>query len=148
MNLDSPKGEIKFADNNNKNDEIDQILKNETQSLNGEPPPTINNTIDVSAGGEEEDDVFKPPEELDEYQKASDRDKLIMKYNLLRNLATLAAEQNLTLIKNYNIHDDYYDIKREYDYHTGIRAKKNVCKKSNKMDNWRCWCIRITFKTF
>ena len=132
MNLDSPKGEIKFADNNdNKNDEIDQILKNETQSLNGEPPPTINNTIDVSAGGEE-DDVFKPPEELDEYQKASDRDKLIMKYNLLRNLATLAAEQNLTLIKNYSINDDYYDIKREYDYHTGIRAKKMFVRKATK----------------
>ena len=127
---DSPKGEIKFADNNN-DDEINQILNHETQSLNGEPPPEVNNTIDVSAGGEE-DDVFKPPEELDEYQKASDRDKLIMKYNLLRNLATLAAEQNLTLIKNYNIHDDYYDIKREYDYHTGIRAKRMFVKKATK----------------
>ena len=131
MNLDSPKGEIKFADNNdNKNDEIDQILKNETQSLNGETPPTINNTIDVSAP--EEDDVFKPPEELDEYQKASEKDKLIMKYNLLRNLATIATEQNLTLLKNYSINDDYYDIKREYDYHTGIRAKRMFVKKATK----------------
>jgi len=133
MNLDSPKGNIKFMDNNdNKDDEINQILNHETQSLNNsEPPPEINNTIDVSAGGED-DDVFKPPEELDEYQKASDKEKLIMKYNLLRNLATLAAEQNLTLIKNYNIHDDYYDIKREYDYHTGIRAKRMFVKKATK----------------
>jgi len=133
MNLDSPKGNIKFADNNdNKDDEINQILNHETQSLNNsEPPPEVNNTIDVSAGGED-DEVFKPPEELDEYQKASDKEKLIMKYNLLRNLATLAAEQNLTLIKNYNIHDDYYDIKREYDYHTGVRAKRMFVKKATK----------------
>lgn len=132
MNMDSPKGDIKFMDNNdNKNDEIDQILKHESQSLNGEPPPEVNNTIDVSAGGED-NDVFKPPEELDEYQKASNKEKLIMKYNLLRNLAAFAAEQNLTLIKNYNINDDYYDIKREYDYHTGVRAKKMFVKKATK----------------
>ena len=119
--LDSPKSQIQFMNNDNKNDDIDQILKHETESLNG-PPPEVNNTINVSAPGE--DDVFTPPEELDEYQKASEKDKKQMKYFLLRKLGDLATDRKLILFRDYTINDDYYDIKREYDYQTGEIAKR------------------------
>jgi len=59
------------------------------------------------------------------YIFASDKEKKVMKYKLLRDLLELSTKYNLTLSKNYTINDNYYDIKLEY-----IRIKfiKNINK--------------------
>ena len=121
MNKNMPQFGIGAADDNN--DIIGNVLKEETNKVSDEltPPADIGNTIDLSSGNSE---TFQPPEELDEYQRASDIEKGRMKYILLRKLADLAATNHLVLFKNYTLNDDYYDIKREYEYHTGERAKK------------------------
>ena len=107
------------------NDEVDNLIKEEQQNIplddNNDQEKT--NSEQNNIENNNDDNIFTPPEELDEYQRASPSEKQRMKYVLLRKLASLAVENKLLLSKNYTLNDDYYDIKREYEYHTGERSK-------------------------
>lgn len=115
--------------NNNNDDIINNIINQETNKIE-EKPDIINHTIDLSGGN---DETFNPPEELDDYQRASAQEKMQMKFNLLRKLAELKVEHKVQFFKEYTLKDDYYDIKREYDYHTGERAKKQKVRQYTKI---------------
>ena len=54
---------------------------------------------------------------IDKYMFATDEQKRLMKIKLLYDLADLCGDYQITLTKNYSIHDNYYDIKREYVYY-------------------------------
>lgn len=67
---------------------------------------------------------------VDKYIIATDKQKKLMKINLLHDLADLCVNYQINITKNYSINDDYYDIKREYDYH-----KKCISKNINNLNN-------------
>jgi len=124
LNNDSISMTPTFKQSNNNDDMINNIINNETKSLNKDDEQDIgNHTINLS---NDDDETFKPPEDLDNYQRANQQEKRLMKFTLLRKLAKLKQEYGIQLYTDYSLNDDYYDIKREYDYHTGERAKRQA----------------------
>ena len=113
-------------------DMINNIINQELNDIKNEDekPDITNHTIDLTGG---DDETFRPPEELDDYQRATPQEKMQMKFNLLRKLAELKVDYKVQFFKDYTLKDDYYDIKREYDYHTGERAKKQKVRQYTKI---------------
>ena len=66
---------------------------------------------------------------IDKYMFATSEQKKLMKINLLRDFANLATYYPIDISKNYSIHDNYYDIKREYVYY-----KKYISKNINNLN--------------
>ena len=62
------------------------------------------------------------PEEVDEYDTASNMRKKLLKLDLLRKMSEL-AEKGVMLTQNYNMDSDYKVMKYEYELHKKIREK-------------------------
>ena len=94
----------------------------------------INNQIKEQSATYGTNNALEPKQsnyrELDPYELASPKEKKRMKYELLRKLAQTAEENHLVLSENFSLKDDYYDIKREYEYHTGERDKRFFVRKA------------------
>ena len=69
---------------------------------------------------------FKEMLDNGEFEKLTPQQQRITKYDLLMKLATLVKENGIQITSDYNMNSDYYDIKREYDYHVRVRSKKRA----------------------
>ncbi len=111
-------------------DVINNIINQEINNIQEDDKPEIaNHTVNLSGN----DETINPPEELDDYQRASPQEKDRMKFNLLRKLARLHQQHNVVLYKTFSLKDDYYDMKREYEYQTAERAKQYKVMKYTKV---------------
>jgi len=63
---------------------------------------------------------------IDKYMFTTSEQKKLMKINLLRDFANLVANYPINISKNYSIHDNYYDIKREYVYYKKYISKNRI----------------------
>jgi hypothetical protein len=64
---------------------------------------------------------------IDEYADSTDDYKKILKLDLIRKLADL-WKSGIVITSDYNLDSDYYTMKAEYDYHIGVRSKKQMVK--------------------
>lgn len=69
---------------------------------------------------------FKEMLENGEFENLTPQQQRITKYDLLMKLANLVKENGIQITADYNMESDYYDIKREYDYHIRVRSKKRA----------------------
>lgn len=69
---------------------------------------------------------FKEMLDNGEFESLTPQQQRITKYDLLMKLANLVKENGIQVTTDYNMDSDYYDIKREYDYHVRVRSKKRA----------------------
>lgn len=123
---DQPDVQSKQSDDQNSNKSVDvsNIISEREKEIKKEikrPSPTQIN---------KDHNELKEAEELDPYEIATPKEKKQMKYRLLRKLAQLIEENKLIPSEDFSMNHDYYDIKREYDYHTGEKDKKFFVRKA------------------
>lgn len=76
--------------------------------------------------GEINPNDFKEMLDNGEYENLTPQQQRIVKYDLLMKLAELVKTNGIQVTADYNMNSDYYDIKREYDYHIRVRGKKRA----------------------
>lgn len=76
--------------------------------------------------GEINPNDFKEMLDNGEFENLSPQQQRITKYDLLMKLADLVKQNGIQITTDYNMDSDYYDIKREYDYHIRVRGKKRA----------------------
>ena len=85
-----------------------------------EPEPQINQQHNIDPND------FKEMLEGGDYENLTPQQQKIVKYDLLMKMAELVKQNGIQITTDYNMNSDYYDIKREYDYHIKVRGKKRA----------------------
>ena len=101
--------------------ENDDNGNNQYDNDDPEPEPQMNqqhNNIDPND--------FKEMLEGGDYENLTPQQQKIVKYDLLMKMAELVKQNGIQITTDYNMNSDYYDIKREYDYHIKVRGKKRA----------------------
>jgi hypothetical protein len=111
-----------------------------TESNNTEKENKINKYIEkLSQYSEKNNDNKKineinKNEDYDNYEKLSDKEKLIKRTYLLRKLEHLQYHHGVHLTKNYNVDSDYFDMKREYILHvTVMESERKLLQEKHEM---------------
>ena len=60
------------------------------------------------------------------YEQLTEQQKKLAKLDLLMKMSELIKSQGILVTSEYTIDSDYYELKMEYDYHVGLRAKKKT----------------------
>lgn len=142
MNTDKIKNE-----DNELLDDIDDLMKddimnnynkddNNNDDVNNDNDD-INDINDINDDVEENKDQQSDPSEINpndfkeildngEFDNLSPQQQRIIKYDLLMKLADLVKTNGIQITTDYNMNSNYYDIKREYDYHVRVRGKKRT----------------------
>lgn len=103
-------------DDNNDNDDINDINDDvEENTKEQQSDPSEINPND-----------FKEILDNGEFDNLSPQQQRIIKYDLLMKLADLVKTNGIQITTDYNMNSNYYDIKREYDYHVRVRGKKRT----------------------
>lgn len=109
-----------------KDDEDDENISEDENELKLEdndvkPVKEVNvNTAQINPND------FKEMLDNGEFESLTPQQQRITKYDLLMKLANLVKENGIQVTTDYNMDSDYYDIKREYDYHVRVRSKKRA----------------------
>lgn len=114
-----------IMNNYNKDDNNDNEVNNDND---------INNDINEEENIEEQQsdpseinpNDFKEILDNGEFDNLSPQQQRIIKYDLLMKLADLVKTNGIQITTDYNMNSNYYDIKREYDYHVRVRGKKRT----------------------
>ena len=85
-----------------------------------EPEPQMNQQPNINPND------FKEMLEGGDYENLTPQQQKIVKYDLLMKMAELVKQNGIQITTDYNMNSDYYDIKREYDYHIKVRGKKRA----------------------
>ena len=142
MNTDKIKNE-----DNELLDDIDDLMKDDIMNNYNKDD---NNDDDVNNDNDDNDDIndinddveenkeqqsdpseinpndFKEILDNGEFDNLSPQQQRIIKYDLLMKLADLVKTNGIQITTDYNMNSNYYDIKREYDYHVRVRGKKRT----------------------
>lgn len=102
-------------DNNDNNDDINDINDDVEENKEQQSDPSEINPND-----------FKEILDNGEFDNLSPQQQRIIKYDLLMKLADLVKTNGIQITTDYNMNSNYYDIKREYDYHVRVRGKKRT----------------------
>ena len=100
---------------NNDNDDINDINDDVEENKDQQSDPSEINPND-----------FKEILDNGEFDNLSPQQQRIIKYDLLMKLADLVKTNGIQITTDYNMNSNYYDIKREYDYHVRVRGKKRT----------------------
>lgn len=100
---------------NNDNDDINDINDDAEENKEQQSDPSEINPND-----------FKEILDNGEFDNLSPQQQRIIKYDLLMKLADLVKTNGIQITTDYNMNSNYYDIKREYDYHVRVRGKKRT----------------------
>ena len=100
---------------NNDNDDINDINDDVEENKDQQSNPSEINPND-----------FKEILDNGEFDNLSPQQQRIIKYDLLMKLADLVKTNGIQITTDYNMNSNYYDIKREYDYHVRVRGKKRA----------------------
>ena len=100
---------------NNDNDDINDINDDVEENKEQQSNPSEINPND-----------FKEILDNGEFDNLSPQQQRIIKYDLLMKLADLVKTNGIQITTDYNMNSNYYDIKREYDYHVRVRGKKRA----------------------
>ena len=100
---------------NNDNDDINDINNDVEENKDQQSDPSEINPND-----------FKEILDNGEFDNLSPQQQRIIKYDLLMKLADLVKTNGIQITTDYNMNSNYYDIKREYDYHVRVRGKKRT----------------------
>ena len=100
---------------NNDNDDINDINDDAEENKEQQSDPSEINPND-----------FKEILDNGEFDNLSPQQQRIIKYDLLMKLADLVKTNGIQITTDYNMNSNYYDIKREYDYHVRVRGKKRA----------------------
>ena len=106
---------------NNDNDDINNI--NDINDINDDVEENKEQQSDPS---EINPNDFKEILDNGEFDNLSPQQQRIIKYDLLMKLADLVKTNGIQITTDYNMNSNYYDIKREYDYHVRVRGKKRA----------------------
>lgn len=118
-----------YKNKDNKDDKDDEDDENITEDENDlklkdndiKPVKEVNiNTSQINPND------FKEMLDNGEFESLTPQQQRITKYDLLMKLANLVKENGIQVTTDYNMDSDYYDIKREYDYHVRVRSKKRA----------------------
>lgn len=118
-----------IMNNYNKDDNNDNDVNNDNDD--------IGDINDINDDVEENKDQQSDPSEINpndfkeildngEFDNLSPQQQRIIKYDLLMKLADLVKTNGIQITTDYNMNSNYYDIKREYDYHVRVRGKKRT----------------------
>lgn len=118
-----------IMNNYNKDDNNDNDVNNDNDDIGD-----INDiNDDVEENKEQQSDPseinpndFKEILDNGEFDNLSPQQQRIIKYDLLMKLADLVKTNGIQITTDYNMNSNYYDIKREYDYHVRVRGKKRT----------------------
>lgn len=116
----------------------DDIMNNYNKDDNNDNE--VNNDNDINNDSNEEENIeeqqsdpseinpndFKEILDNGEFDNLSPQQQRIIKYDLLMKLADLVKTNGIQITTDYNMNSNYYDIKREYDYHVRVRGKKRT----------------------
>ena len=100
---------------NNDNDDINDVNNDVEENKDQQSDPSEINPND-----------FKEILDNGEFDNLSPQQQRIIKYDLLMKLADLVKTNGIQITTDYNMNSNYYDIKREYDYHVRVRGKKRT----------------------
>lgn len=120
-----------YNKDDNNNDDVNND-NNDNDDINN-----INDINDINDDVEENKDQQSDPSEINpndfkeildngEFDNLSPQQQRIIKYDLLMKLADLVKTNGIQITTDYNMNSNYYDIKREYDYHVRVRGKKRT----------------------
>ena len=109
---------------NNDNDDINDI--NNINDINDINDDVEENKEQQSDPSEINPNDFKEILDNGEFDNLSPQQQRIIKYDLLMKLADLVKTNGIQITTDYNMNSNYYDIKREYDYHVRVRGKKRT----------------------
>ena len=101
--------------NNDNNDDINDINDDVEENKEQQSDPSEINPND-----------FKEILDNGEFDNLSPQQQRIIKYDLLMKLADLVKTNGIQITTDYNMNSNYYDIKREYDYHVRVGGKKRT----------------------
>ena len=133
MNTDKIKNE-----DNELLDDIDDLMKDDIMNNYNKDDNNDNDDInDINDDVEENKEQQSDPSEINpndfkeildngEFDNLSPQQQRIIKYDLLMKLADLVKTNGIQITTDYNMNSNYYDIKREYDYHVRVRGKKRT----------------------
>lgn len=113
----------KLDEKNNEDEEDNEDINNDDEinlEDNDIKPIKQTNTANINPND------FKEMLENGEFESLTPQQQRITKYDLLMKLANLVKENGVQITADYNMDSDYYDIKREYDYHIRVRSKKRA----------------------
>lgn len=121
-----------IMNNYNKDDNNNDDVNNDNNDNDD-----INDINDINDDVEENKDQQSDPSEINpndfkeildngEFDNLSPQQQRIIKYDLLMKLADLVKTNGIQITTDYNMNSNYYDIKREYDYHVRVRGKKRT----------------------
>ena len=100
--------------------ENDDNGNNQYDNDDPEPEPQMNQQHNIDPND------FKEMLEGGDYENLTPQQQKIVKYDLLMKMAELVKQNGIQITTDYNMNSDYYDIKREYDYHIKVRGKKRA----------------------
>lgn len=116
-----------IMNNYNKDDNNDDDVNNDNDDINDINDDTEENTKEQQSDSSEiNPNDFKEILDNGEFDNLSPQQQRIIKYDLLMKLADLVKTNGIQITTDYNMNSNYYDIKREYDYHVRVRGKKRT----------------------
>lgn len=115
-----------IMNNYNKDDNNDDDVNNDNDDINDINDDVEENKDQQSDPSEINPNDFKEILDNGEFDNLSPQQQRIIKYDLLMKLADLVKTNGIQITTDYNMNSNYYDIKREYDYHVRVRGKKRT----------------------
>lgn len=115
-----------IMNNYNKDDNNDDDVNNDNDDINDINDDAEENKDQQSDPSEINPNDFKEILDNGEFDNLSPQQQRIIKYDLLMKLADLVKTNGIQITTDYNMNSNYYDIKREYDYHVRVRGKKRT----------------------
>ena len=117
-----------IMNNYNKDDNNDDDVNNDNNDNDGVNNDDAEENIEEQQSDPSEINPNDFKEILDngEFDNLSPQQQRIIKYDLLMKLADLVKTNGIQITTDYNMNSNYYDIKREYDYHVRVRGKKRA----------------------
>ena len=119
-----------IMNNYNKDDNNDDDVNNDNND--NDDINDINDDVEENTKEQQSDpseinpNDFKEILDNGEFDNLSPQQQRIIKYDLLMKLADLVKTNGIQITTDYNMNSNYYDIKREYDYHVRVRGKKRT----------------------
>lgn len=115
-----------IMNNYNKDDNNDDDVNNDNNDIDDINDDVEENKEQQSDPSEINPNDFKEILDNGEFDNLSPQQQRIIKYDLLMKLADLVKTNGIQITTDYNMNSNYYDIKREYDYHVRVRGKKRA----------------------
>lgn len=115
-----------YNKDDNNDDDVNNV-NNDNDDIND-----INDDVEENTKEQQSDpseinpNDFKEILDNGEFDNLSPQQQRIIKYDLLMKLADLVKTNGIQITTDYNMNSNYYDIKREYDYHVRVRGKKRT----------------------